>query len=77
MRAEYPRPRVISGIESSRERFVRGGVQVLALVSAQEEAWPFKEPVSAEEVPDYYTLVKVRRPPAPSPQRLRPALAGL
>ena len=30
------------------------------MVEAQDEAWPFQEPVSAEEVPDYYTLVKVR-----------------
>ena len=28
-------------------------------MTAQNEAWPFREPVKAEEVPDYYTLVKV------------------
>ena len=28
-------------------------------MTSQNEAWPFREPVKAEEVPDYYTLVKV------------------
>ena len=34
----------------------------MAMMEAQDEAWPFQEPVSAEEVPDYYTLVKVQCP---------------
>ena len=34
-------------------------------MTAQNEAWPFREPVKAEEVPDYYTLVKVCSPSAP------------
>ncbi len=34
-------------------------LQMLEYMTAQNEAWPFREPVKAEEVPDYYTLVKV------------------
>ena len=34
-------------------------------MTAQNEAWPFREPVKAEEVPDYYTLVKACSPSAP------------
>ena len=32
---------------------------VLAALQAQEESWPFREPVPADEVPDYYTIIKV------------------
>ena len=31
----------------------------LARLMTDEEAWPFLEPVSAEEVPDYHTIIKV------------------
>ncbi|KAK9861252.1 hypothetical protein WJX84_008428 [Apatococcus fuscideae] len=31
---------------------------VLAALQAQEESWPFREPVPADEVPDYYTIIK-------------------
>jgi len=41
---------------SSKTRTV---LQMLEYMAAQNEAWPFREPVKAEEVPDYYTLVKV------------------
>ena len=33
----------------------------LGRLMGHEEAWPFAEPVSATDVPDYYTIIKVQR----------------
>lgn len=30
-------------------------------LDAHEDSWPFREPVSPEDVPDYYDVIKVRR----------------
>ena len=35
----------------------------LAWLMTDEDAWPFLDPVSAEEVPDYHTIIKVRLKP--------------
>lgn len=37
----------------------------LAAMRAHEDAWPFLEPVSRAEVPDYYDIIRAR-PAAPS-----------
>ena len=56
-----------SSLQRGQDRVVRradstlAARQVLEYMTAQNEAWPFREPVKAEEVPDYYTLVKVTR----------------
>lgn len=31
---------------------------VLSAVEAQDEAWPFRHPVSVEDAPDYYEVIK-------------------
>jgi hypothetical protein len=32
----------------------------LKALMALDESWPFREPVDAEDVPDYYDVIKVR-----------------
>ena len=37
---------------------------VVRQVQGQEDAWPFLEPVSPQEVPDYRDIIKVRQGPS-------------
>ena len=36
----------------------------LAILRRHEDAWPFRDPVSRAEVPDYYDIIRVGRRPA-------------
>jgi histone acetyltransferase len=44
--------------ESSKEMLSQTLAQVLGNLHKNDNAWPFKEPVSATDVPDYHTVVK-------------------
>jgi hypothetical protein len=54
----------------------------LAMMRRHEDAWPFRDPVSRAEVPDYYDIIRVgcarhtcHTPPPPAPAvRTQPAL---
>lgn len=35
-------------------------MQCVQEIEKHEDSWPFKAPVSREDVPDYYEVIKVR-----------------
>ena len=38
--------------------FYKSCEKILELLKEHKAAWPFKEPVKREEVPDYYDIIK-------------------
>ena len=51
-------PRRVNVLLSCSMRSLGRVQMALGRLMGHEEAWPFVEPVSATDVPDYYTIIK-------------------